>query len=62
MEERHLQSLEDIRIDIHSIKDDGTDNTGDVANLSTFIRDSEGNDLVSVINYTAPTIAEIDRS
>jgi hypothetical protein len=53
------QTLQDVSIRIHSIKDDGTDNTGDVANLSTVILDPAGNELVGTTNYTEAVFDEI---
>ena len=53
------QALQDISIRIHSIKDDGTDNTGDAANLSTIILDPAGNELIGTTNYTEATFDEI---
>ena len=62
MEERHSQALEDLRIDVHLINEDGTDATGEVANLSTIIKDPDGNELVGGINYTEATFNEVDAS
>jgi hypothetical protein len=53
------QAVQDISIRIHSIKDDGTDNTGDAANLSTVILDPAGNELIGITNYTEATFDEI---
>lgn len=53
------QSLTDIRVRVHSIKTDGTDNTGDVANLSTLIRDPSGNTLTPGVDYDEATFTEI---
>lgn len=57
--ESKSQILEDVSIEIHSIKNDGTDNTGDVANLSTIIKDPAGNELVGGVDYTEATFDEI---
>lgn len=57
--ESKSQSLQDVKIRIHSIKDDGTDNTGDAANLSTVILDPAGNELVGTTDYTEATFNEI---
>lgn len=59
MEERHSQSLEDIRIDLHLINEDGTDATGETANLSTIIKDPDGNELIGGTDYTEATFSEI---
>jgi hypothetical protein len=53
------QSLTDIRVRIHSIKTDGTDNTGDVANMSTIIKDPAGTTLTPGIDYDEATFFEI---
>lgn len=53
------QELQNIRIRIHSIKEDGTDNTGDAANLSTIIFDPSGNELVGTTDYTDATFDEV---
>ena len=53
------QAVENVRVRIHSIKNDGTDNTGDAANLSTIIMDPAGNELVGGIDYTEATFVEI---
>ena len=53
------QAVQDVSIRIHSIKDDGTDNTGDVANLSTIILDPTGNELEGTTDYTEATFDEI---
>lgn len=57
--ESKSQILEDVSMEIHSIKDDGTDNSGDVANLSTIIKDPAGNELVGGVDYTEATFDEI---
>ncbi|MCK5606756.1 hypothetical protein KAR91_32940 [Candidatus Pacearchaeota archaeon] len=54
------QAVQDVSVRIHSIKDDGTDNTGDVANLSTIILDPAGNELEGTTDYTEATFDEID--
>ena len=59
MEIYKSQTLQDISVSIHSIKDDGTDNTGDAANLSTIILDPAGNELVGGVDYTEATFDEI---
>ena len=56
------QSSQDVSIRIHSIKDDGTDNTGDAANRSTVILDPAGNELIGTTNYTEATFDEIGTS
>ena len=56
------QALQDVSVRIHSIKDDGTDNTGDVANLSTIILDPAGNELEGTTDYTEATFTEIGTS
>lgn len=53
------QAIQDVSVRIHSIKDDGTDNTGDAANLSTVILDPAGNELIGTTNYTEATFDEI---
>jgi hypothetical protein len=53
------QVVQDVSIRIHSIKDDGTDNTGDAANLSTVILDPDGNELEGTTDYTEATFDEI---
>jgi len=53
------QAVQDVSVRIHSIKDDGTDNTGDVANLSTVILDPAGNELTAPGDYTEATFDEI---
>ena len=53
------QAVQDISVRIHSIKDDGTDNTGDAANLSTIILDPAGNELEGTTDYTEAIITEI---
>ena len=60
--ESKSQSIQDVRLRIHSIKNDGTDNTGDAANLSTVIRDPAGNELVGTSDYTEATFIEIGLS
>ena len=62
MEERHSQALEDIRIDIHLIKEDGTDATDEVANLSTIIKDPDGNELVGGTDYVEAVFNEVGTS
>ena len=59
MELYKSQALQDISTTIHSIKDDGTDNTGDAANLSTIILDPAGNELTAPGDYTEATFDEI---
>lgn len=59
MEERHSQALEDLRIDIHLIKEDGADATGEAANLSTIIKDPDGNELVGGVDYIEAAFNEI---
>ena len=56
------QTVQDVSVRIHSIKDDGTDNTGDAANLSTVILDPAGNELVGTTDYTEATFDEIETS
>ena len=56
------QAIQDVSVRIHSIKNDGTDNTGDAANLSTVILDPAGNELVGTTNYTEATFNEIGAS
>ena len=56
------QIAQDVSVRIHSIKDDGTDNTGDAANLSTVILDPAGNELIGTTNYTEATFDEIGTS
>ena len=56
------QTVQDVSIRIHSIKDDGTDNTGDAANLSTVILDPDGNELEGTTDYTEATFDEIGTS
>ena len=62
MEERHSQALEDIRIDIHLINEDGTDATGEAASLSTIIKDPDGNELIGGTDYVEATFNEIGTS
>lgn len=62
MEERYSQALEDLRIDVHLINDDGTDATGEMANLSTIIKDPDGNELIGGTNYTEAIFKEIGSS
>lgn len=57
--ESKAQSVQDIRVKIHSINDDGTDNTGDAANLSTIVIDPAGNELAGTTDYTEATFNEI---
>ena len=59
MELYKSQTLQNVSIRIHSIKNDGTDNTGDVANLSTVILDPAGNELEGTTDYTEATFDEI---
>lgn len=59
MNEYKSQTLQDVSVRIHSIKDDGTDNTGDAANMSTIIRDSSSVTLEGTTDYTEATITEI---
>ncbi len=56
------QAVQDVSVRIHSIKNDGTDNTGDAANLSTVILDSAGNELIGTTDYTEATFDEIGTS
>ena len=56
------QAVQDVSVRIHSIKDDGTDNTGDAANLSTVILDPAGNEVEGTTNYTEATFDEIGTS
>lgn len=56
------QAVQDVSVRIHSIKDDGTDNTGDAANLSTVILDPAGNELIGTTDYTEATFDEIGSS
>ena len=56
------QAVQDVSIRIHSIKDDGTDNTGDAANLSTVILDPAGNEVEGTTDYTEATFDEIGSS
>ena len=53
------QAVQDVSVRIHSIKDDGTDNAGDAANLSTVILDPSGNELEGTTDYTEATFDEI---
>ena len=53
------QAVQDVSVRNHSIKDAGTDNTGDAANLSTVILDPAGNELVGTTDYTEATFDEI---
>ena len=53
------QAVQDVSVRIHSINEDGTDNTGDAANLSTVIIDPAGNELIGTTNYTEATFDEI---
>ena len=62
MEERHSQVLEDIRIDVHLINEDGKDATGEAANLSTIIKDPDGNELIGGTDYVEATFNEIGTS
>ena len=59
MELYKSQVLQDVSIRIQLIKNDGTDNTGDAANLSTVILDPAGNELVGTTDYTEATFVEI---
>lgn len=59
MEVYKSQTLQDVSVRIHSIKEDGTDNTGDAANLSTIILDPAGNELTAPGDYTEATFDEI---
>lgn len=56
------QAVQDVSIRIHSIKEDGTDNTGDAANLSTIILDPAGNEIEGITDYTEATFKEIGTS
>ena len=62
MEERHSQALEDTRIDIHLINEDGTDATGEAVNLSTIIKDPDGNELIGGTDYVEAVFNEIGTS
>ena len=62
MEERHSQELEDIRIDVHLINEGGTDATGEAANLSTIIKDPDGNELIGGTDYVEAVFNEIGTS
>ena len=58
MEERKSQTLQDIIIDILSIKNDGSNNVGDATNMSVEIKGPDGNILTPITDYDLPTIAE----
>lgn len=53
------QTVQDVSVRIHSIKNDGTDNDGDAANLSTLVKDPAGNELTGGVDYTEATFSEI---
>ncbi len=53
------QAVQDVSVRIISIKDDGTDNLGDAANMTTEILDPAGNELEGTTDYTEATIDQV---